>query len=143
MSQAILDKAASIVNANTRHQGADNPICVLSQIDLDGSPTAATITPSKADGLRWVTLCSGLESNWAKRCKSDPSACLCFSTGEYNISLVGTLQIVTDPDIKREMWYKGLENHFSGPEDPGYCVLRFETQRYNLLVDWQEVRGKF
>jgi general stress protein 26 len=39
------------------------------------------------------------------------------------------------------MWYPGLEQNFSGPDDPDYCVLRFETERYNLLIDWQSVRG--
>ena len=37
--------------------------------------------------------------------------------------------------------YPGLEQNFSGPDDPDYCVLRFETERYNLLIDWQSVRG--
>lgn len=23
-----------------------------------------------------------------------------------------------------------------------YCVLRFRTKRYNLLVDWMEVKGE-
>jgi general stress protein 26 len=48
---------------------------------------------------------------------------------------------LTDPDVKKEMWYGGLANHFNGPEDPNYCVLRFKTQRYNLLVDWKEATG--
>ena len=39
------------------------------------------------------------------------------------------------------MWYEGFTNHFSGPEDPNFCVLRFNTERYNLLIDWNEVKG--
>ena len=39
------------------------------------------------------------------------------------------------------MWYEGLKNHFSGPDDPNYCVLRFKTERYNLMIDWKEVKG--
>lgn len=52
------------------------------------------------------------------------------------------VEVLTDPEIKSEMWYDGLANHFSGPEDPDYCVLRFKTKRYNLLVDWKEARGE-
>jgi hypothetical protein len=29
----------------------------------------------------------------------------------------------------------------SGPDDPNFCVLRFRTERYNLLVDWQQAQG--
>jgi len=42
---------------------------------------------------------------------------------------------------KRETWYAGLENHFSGPDDPYFCVLRFQAERHNLLVGWKEARG--
>lgn len=141
MSQEIIRKAGELISANTVHAGAENPVCVLAQLDLDGSPTAATITPSKADGISWITFCSGLESNWAKRQARDCRACVCFSMGEYNISLVGVLEIDTDPAVKQEMWYAGMGQHFKGPDDPAYCVLRFRTERYNLLVDWQTARG--
>lgn len=46
----------------------------------------------------------------------------------------------TDP--VREMWYDGLSNHFSGPDDPNFCVIRFTTQRYSLFIDWEVVKGE-
>lgn len=39
------------------------------------------------------------------------------------------------------MWYEGLANHFSGPEDPGYVVLKFTADSYTLFIDWNTVRG--
>lgn len=141
MNEKTISRAAEIIKANTAHGTGQPTACVLCQIDMDGAPTAATITPSKSEGIAWITFDSGLESNWAKRARRDNRACVCFSTTEYNISLVGTLEIVTDPQVKQEMWYEGMGNHFTGPDDANYCVLRFVTQRYNLLVDWQEARG--
>jgi len=43
----------------------------------------------------------------------------------------------------RAMWYEGMGWYFKGPEDPGFCVLRFTTKRYSLLLDEKEgnVRG--
>lgn len=66
---------------------------------------------------------------------------MCINSPEYHISLTGTIEQITDLDVKREMWYNGLKNHFSGWDDPNYCVLKFTTERYSLLVDWQEARG--
>jgi general stress protein 26 len=43
---------------------------------------------------------------------------------------------LTDPDIKKELWYDGWEYHFSGTEDPNYCVLKFTSKRYNLFLDY-------
>lgn len=137
MNEDIIVKAGEIIEKNT----GMGTHCVLAQIDLDGYPTAATITASKADGINWITFCTGLGAAKSNRIRNCNRASVCFNCGEYNISLVGTMEIITDPEVKREMWYGGLTNHFSGQEDPDYCVLRFKTQRYNLLVDWKEAKG--
>ncbi len=138
MNQDIMITAGQIIEKNT----GMGTYCVLALIDLDGYPTASTITASKADGIRWITFCTGLGGTKANRIDRCTRASVCFNADDYNITLIGTIEIVTDPDLKKEMWYDGLQNHFTGPEDPQYCVLRFKTERYNLLVDWQEAVGK-
>ncbi len=139
MNEAVISRAGEIVVQNT----GEASYCVLSLIDLDGYPTASTISAAKADGIHWLTFGTGLNSPKTERIKKCKRASVCFNSPEYNITLVGTIEVLTDPDIKKEMWYGGLANHFSGPDDPNYCVLRFETERYNLLVDWKEARGTF
>ncbi len=137
MNQEIIARAGEIVEKNT----GEASYCVLALIDPDGYPTASTITASKADGINWITFCTGLGGTKTNRIDKCHRASVCFNAGDYNITLVGTVEILTDPDVKKEMWYGGLVNHFSGPEDPDYCVLRFRTERYNLFVDWKEARG--
>ncbi|MBP7175847.1 MAG: pyridoxamine 5'-phosphate oxidase family protein [Thermoclostridium sp.] len=137
MHEEIIARAGEIVARNT----GEFSYCVLALIDLDGYPTASTISASKTDGIRWVTFCTGLGSTRTKRIDKCNHASVCFNGPDYNITLVGTMEVITDPNVKKEMWYAGLKSHFSGPEDPNYCVLRFNTQRYNLLVDWKEARG--
>lgn len=144
MNIEIIEKAGEIVRMNTAHGSpkGSGAYCVLALIDENGCPTASTITPSKSDGINWITFCTGLVGNKAKRIEKCARAGVCFNTdGAYNVTLTGTVEIVTDLAVKREMWYTGLENHFSGADDPGYCVLRFKTERYNLLVDWEEAEG--
>lgn len=137
MNQEIIARAGEIVGKTTRETG----YCALSLIDLDGYPTTSTISASKVDGIHWITFCTGLNSPKADRIRKCNRASVCFNSIEYNITLVGTIEILTDPDVKKEMWYDGLTQHFSGPDDSNYCVLRFKTERYNLLVDWKEARG--
>lgn len=55
---------------------------------------------------------------------------------------IDQLSKCTDPEICREMWYDGLANHFFGPDDPNFCVIRFTTQRYSLFIDWEVVKGE-
>ena len=137
MHEEIIKRAGEIVAKNT---GGDT-YCTMALMDLDGFITASTITASKADGIRWITFCTGLGGDRSKRIEKCNKASICFNAPDYNITLVGTMEVVTDPQVKKEMWYGGLSNHFSGPEDPSYCVLRFTTKRYNLLVDWKEAKG--
>ncbi len=137
MNEEVIAKAGQIVERNT----GEESYCVLALTDLDGSPTASTISASKADGINWITFCTGLGGTKTNRINKSNQASVCFNAPDYNITLVGTIEVLTDPEVKKEMWYGGLANHFSGPEDPNYCVLRFKTQRYNLLVDWIEERG--
>lgn len=144
MHEEIIKKAGEIIRENTAESSPDgsDAYCVLALIDQNGYPTASTITAAKAEGIRRITFCTGLGSNKTKRIDGCSRASVCFNTGGgYNITLVGTVETVTDAAVKQEMWYDGLKNHFSGPEDPNYCVLRFQTQRYNLMVDWKEAEG--
>ena len=60
----------------------------------------------------------------------------------FNITLVGKIKVITDPKIKKEMWYNGLEHYFTGYEDENYCVLKFVTERYKIFIDDEEVEGK-
>jgi len=140
MEKAIL-KASEIISERTASGAYKNQYCVLAQEDLDGRLTAAVITASKADGIKRITFCSGLGSNWAKRAERDSRAAVCFESETYSITLRGRLEILTDAASKQENWYSGLENHFSGADDPNYCVLRFTTEVYKLFVDWEETEG--
>ena len=136
MDQIIISKAGEIISKKRQN-------CVLALIDFDGYPTASTITVSKADGIKWLTFCTGI--NKPKRIYLNNRASVCFISENplYNISLVGKIEVITDLETKKEMWYDGLENHFQSPEDPNYYVLKFTTGRYNLFVDFQELKGKF
>ena len=60
---------------------------------------------------------------------------MCINSPKFNITLVGTLEIMTDPEIKKEMWQEPLGDIYSGPDDPEYCVIRFTTERYNIFFD--------
>jgi len=140
MNEEIIARAGEIIAKKTG--GGNEGYCVLALIDKDGYPTASTISASKAEGINRITFCTGLGSNKADRIKQCSHASVCINAIDHNITLVGTIEILTDPDIKKEMWYKGLEENFDGPEDPNYCVLLFKTNRYNLFVDWNEAKGK-
>jgi len=142
MNQDIIAKAAKIVEENAVQGGEfQGQICVISLIDAEGFPTASVVTPARAEGISWLTICGNLDDNKAKRIANCKRASICFGTTEYSINLVGEIEILTSPEAKRDMWYDGLSYHFTGPEDPNYCVLRFTTKRYKFFLDGEDVAG--
>jgi len=138
MNDEIITKAG-VFTASARN-------CVLALIDEDGYPTAATITPSKTEGIKTIFIGNNINSNWAKRAEKCGRASICYSSDrpECNITLVGTIEVITsDMEVKKEMWSDWMSQYYSGPEDPKYCVLRFTTERYSLYVDGEQARGMF
>jgi general stress protein 26 len=136
MNQEVISRAEKIITSKTGYIGGGmEGYCALSLIDEDGYPSASTLTISKADGIKWLTFLSGLKSNKAKRIDKCNRGSVCINSPKYNITLVGTLEVLTEPDIKNEMWQEPLGGMYSGPDDPEYCVIRFTTLRYNIFFD--------
>lgn len=142
MHKEIIDKAGEIIKQNSVYGGNSGfGMCTLSLIDAEGYPTMSIITPSKSEGIQWITFGTMLDGNRAKRVADCNRASICFGSDEYCVNLVGEMEVITALDSKREMWYEGLKMHFSGPDDPNYCVLRFTTNRYKLFIGYEEAAG--
>ena len=150
MSQKTIARAEEIIKSKTAAENMGVGV-TLSLLDHEGYPTTSCLSISRADGIRQILFGGSLSSNKAKRIMECGRASVCifddnFEAGAYyNITLVGDAEVVTDPELKKEVWYEGLEEHFKGGlNDPDYCVLRFTTKRYNLWVDLEdEVTGNF
>ena len=136
MNREVIARAEEIINSKTGYIGGGmEGYAALALIDENGYPTASTLTIAKADGIKWLTFCTTLDDNKAKRIKANGRACVCINSSEYNITLVGTAQVLTDAETKHGTWLPSMESiHWSGPDDPNFCVLRFNTERYNLFI---------
>ena len=137
MNEEIIEKAGRIISE--RAGGSDN-YCALIFVDQNGYPHASTFSISKSEGIKWLTFCTGTGAK-ADIINNCSKAGVCINSSNYHIGLKGTVQQITDPEVKKEMWYDWLKNHFSGWEDSNYCVLKFTTESYSLFVDWQDVKG--
>ena len=137
MNNKVIKQAEKILANLTKFEHGCFECCVLALIDTDGYPTAATISPCMINGIRSVTFCTGMGSNWVKRIEKCDRASVCFNSEEkqYNITLVGTIEIITDIETKKEAWFDGMGYYYKGPDDPGFCVLRFTTKRYSLMLN--------
>ena len=138
MNNSLIEKAVEIVSV-------EYASCALGLIDLNGNPTVSAITVAKHDGLKWITFVTGKRSNKVQRIMKCDKASICFFSLEplYNITLCGKIEVITDLDVKKEMWYDGCEEHWESYEDENFCILRFTTERYNICVGDEEEEGLY
>jgi len=137
MDKRLIEKAVEIISAK-------NLDCVLGLIDLDSYPTISAIRIVKNNGINWLSFATFFDSNKVKRISKCNLASVCSFSFEpyYNITLVGKIEVLTDPEIKKEMWGDDFEEIFIGPEDENYCVLKFTTERYKIFFGEEEIEGK-
>ena len=131
----VIKRAGDLIASKTGYVGGGmEGYAVLSLIDENGYPTSSVLTIVKAEGINWLTFATSPDSNKAKRIAKCSSAGVCIASSEYNISLVGTIEIVTDLEAKKDMWLEPMNDgsHWSGYDDPNFCVLKFNTERYNI-----------
>lgn len=109
---------------------------VIALIDENGFPRASAISCLKTDGINHAWFATGLFSGKAKCIRLNNKAGLCYCDGNNNVTLMGTIEILTEPEIKKEMWADWFINHFpGGVTDPKYCILRFSTEKAVFWID--------
>jgi general stress protein 26 len=143
MNQEIITRASELINSKTGYVWEG--YASLSLIDENGYPSAATFAIVKADGINWLTFATRPSRAYAKRISKNNKACVCVNSGEYNINLVGTVEALTDIEIKKDMWIPNtaMEQLWSGAGDPDLLILRFKTERYSIWFkeDWGSAAG--
>jgi general stress protein 26 len=139
MNEKIIASAEEIIKNKTADQA--NNFCTLALINENDYPTASTVSIARADGIKTLSFGVSLDDNKARRASKNNRASVCVNSSNFNITLVGTVEILTEPRIKKETWCDGWENHWSGADDPNYCVLKFTTERYNLFVGYESAEG--
>ncbi|MCL2169764.1 MAG: pyridoxamine 5'-phosphate oxidase family protein [Defluviitaleaceae bacterium] len=141
MNQEAIKKAAAVIAAKSNYVGGGmEGYAVLALIDEDGYPSASALTIAKSDGINWLSFATSPDSNKAKRIAKSNKASVCIASAEYNITLVGTIEIITDSETKKGMWFEPMSHMWSGYDDPNFFAIHFNTERYNIFfVDGENV----
>lgn len=128
MDNELISKAAAIMKASGT--------AVIALIDENGFPRASTISCLKTEGINHAWFATGLSSGKVRCIRLNNKAGLCYCDGNNNVTLMGTIEILTEPEIKKEMWVDWFINHFpDGETDPEYCILRFSAEKAVFWID--------
>jgi len=133
---AIVKRASELINLRADYIGDGmEGWAVLSLIDENGYPTSATMTISKADGINWITFLSDANGVKAKRIAKSNKACVCLASSGYHISLVGTVEVITDEAVKKENWQEVItKHHGANHTDPPLGCFAFYNRNIQSFL---------
>lgn len=120
----------------------------VGSVDGDGFPNIkAMFAPRKIDGncFYFSTNTSSMRSCQFMK---NPKASICFyNRGRFKhegIMLTGTMEVLQDDGIKREIWHTGDSIYYKqGVTDPDYCVLKFTAVKGRHYCDLKTESFKF
>lgn len=109
---------------------------VIATIDENGFPRASTISNLKTESIKHAWFATGLSTGKARCIRLNNKAGLCYCDGNNNVTLMGRIEILTEPEIKKEMWIDWFIHHFPGGDtDPEYCILKFTAEKAVFWID--------
>lgn len=118
----------------------DQKVAFIASVDVEGFPNMkAMFAPRKIDGncFYFSTNTSSMRS---QQYMKNPKASIYFyKKGRFKyegIMLVGTMEVLEDNDIKKEIWCTGDTMYYKqGVTDPDYCVLKFTALKGRYYCD--------
>ena len=98
----------------------------VASIDTNGYPRPVQMSKIGAKGFHEVWMATSADSVKVNDFKANDKAGLCYDHYGDGVALRGTVEIVTDDAIRKEMWQDWFIYHFpGGPNDPNYVLLHF------------------
>ncbi len=132
MRKEFIERAGRLIS--------DSSHCTLTSIDANGYPRTTTMPIIKGDGLKKSWFVTWYSSDKVKNFKKNPKAGMCCSNmvNGDNVALTGDMTIVSDLELKKQLWTDAWLGYFPGGyEDPNFCLLEFTTNFMRIRVDYR------
>ena len=113
---------------------AEQKTAFIASVDEDGFPNIkAMFSPGKMEGNSFY-FSTNTSSMRTQQFMKNPKASIYFyNRGRFKykgIMLTGTVEVLQDADIKKELWHeKDIIYYSKGVTDPDYWVLKFTAEK--------------
>ena len=111
-------------------------VSLISSVDENGYPnTKAMLPPVKREGIKTFYWHTNSPSMRIRHYRDNPKACIYFYDKRFfrGVMLKGTMEVVEDMNIKKEIWKDEFSIYYKDGMDGGdFIILRFtaENGRY-------------
>lgn len=133
--ETLKDKASSMLERCE--------VVVLTSVNKEGYPRPVPMSKIKCEGLSAVWMSTGRNSVKTKDFLANPKGGLCFQEGGNSVALTGDVEIITDNEMKKELWQEWFIDHFpGGPTDPNYVLIKFLPLQATIWIEGKFVHRK-
>jgi general stress protein 26 len=108
-------------------------LSALATITENGKPWVRYVTPFVDKNLTfWMA--TFVHSRKVAQIRKNPEVHLTvgvadIETAESYLQVEAKAEVLSDQKTKKAVWFDGLKDIFSGPEDPNYCVCKITPYR--------------
>lgn len=111
-------------------------VVILTSVNKEGYPRPVPMSKIKSEDISCIWFSTGLDSVKTQDFLSNPKAGVCFQENGNSVALTGTVKVITDPELKKELWQDWFIAHFpQGPTDPNYVLLKFQSENATFWID--------
>ena len=107
-------------------------VSFISSVDEKGYPnTKAMLAPVKREGIKTFYWHTNSPSMRIKQYQNNSKACIYFCDKQFfrGVMLTGTMEVIDDKDLKKEIWKDEFSMYYQGGMDGGdFILLKFTAQ---------------
>lgn len=105
-------------------------------VDAEGYPRPVPMAKIRTNGHNEVWMATGADSVKVADFTKNRKAGLCYASYGDSVAMRGTVEVITDEALRRELWQEWFIAHFpGGPADPNYVLLRFVGTETTFWID--------
>ena len=115
-------------------------VSFISSVDESGYPnTKAMLAPVKREGIKTFYWHTNSPSMRVAQYRNNPKACIYFCDNRFfrGVMLRGTMEVIEDLEVKKEIWKDGFSMYYTGGVDGGdFIILKFTAENGRFYSDF-------
>ncbi len=132
MKKAMIEKALELINQ-------DMKMSTLGLVDEDGYPFVSATLAFKNTGLKEFWISTGLDSKKVACINNNNKAGICYYNDRINFTASGTAEVITDTQIKEDMWEEWMLNYYDSPTLELYCLIKVTVNNVRIFMNGENI----
>lgn len=114
-------------------------VMTLASVNEQGYPRICALSKAMAPDFHTIYFVSSKRSEKGGKVthfEQNPKASVCYHLGGDSVTLLGTVEFVTDPALQEQVWKETDRKFFrKGVDDPKFRLLRFHTLEATFWIE--------